>query len=37
MAWCNLSKDYLLIATDYEIAYKIKEKFKLYCEHIDNK
>lgn len=36
MAWCNLSKEYLLTATDYEIIDKIKEKYKLYCEYIDN-
>lgn len=37
IVWCNLSKEYLLNATDYEIATKIKEKFELYCYHIDNK
>ncbi len=37
IAWCNLSKEYLLNATDYEIANTIKEKYKLYCYHIYNK
>lgn len=33
MAWCNFSRDYLLIATEYEISTKIKEKFDLYCDN----
>ena len=37
IAWCNLSKEYLLNATDYEIANKIKEKYKIYCYRINDK
>jgi hypothetical protein len=33
MAWCNFSKDYLIIASEYDIALKIKEKYILYCDN----
>ncbi len=36
MVWCNFNKDYLIAATDFEIALKVKEKYLLYCEKSEN-
>ena len=37
MAWCNFSRSFLIITTEYEIVKKIKEKYDLYCDNHESK
>lgn len=37
MVWCNFTREYLLLASEYNIALRIKEKYVLYCENIEHK